>query len=77
MQRSCLLVAIRRVEFVDRRAFTVVAPPNESLLSDNASEPFENTCLGPIGHQVFALKFPVTAVNQCWNRTSGEGNGRN
>ena len=63
MQRLCLLVAIRRVEFVDGRKFAAVAP-DESLLSDNASESFKNTCLGPIGHQVSASELAAAAVDQ-------------
>lgn len=41
-----------------------MAPPNKCLLSDNASNSFENTCLGPVGHWVSALGFAAAAVAQ-------------
>ncbi len=71
MQRSCLLVAILRVESVDRREFTVVTPPNKSFFSDNASEFFENTCLGPVGYQVSAAQFPAASVDQLYELVVG------
>lgn len=55
MQKIC--------HFVDSRKFAAVAP-DESLLSDNASESFKNTCLGPIGHSVSAPELEAAAVDQ-------------
>lgn len=41
----------------------VMTLTNEILRFDNASEHFENTCLGPIGHQVSIPKFATAAVD--------------
>ena len=46
MQRLCILVTIKKIEFFDRRKITTVAP-GKNLLFNNASESFENTCLSP------------------------------
>ena len=64
MQRSYFLVGILRIKLVDIRECTVVAPPNKSLLSDNASESFKNTCLSPVGHQVSVPEFTTDTVAQ-------------
>lgn len=37
--------------------------------SDEASESFEHTCLGPIGQQVSAFLFEVAAVDQLYDHT--------
>ena len=57
MRRSCFLVAIRRVEFVDRRLFTVLAPPDKSLLSDNSSESSKTPAWA-----LLVIKFPLLDV---------------
>lgn len=70
MQRLCLMVAIRRFEFGDRREFMVVAPPDESLLPDNAFE-FEKHLLGPCRLPGSAPQFGAAAVIQeCMGDTS-------
>lgn len=72
MQRPCLLSATSRVEFVNRMESTVMALPDERVLSDNTSEYFENTRWGFVGHQVFATEFPAAAVDQVYKLVSGK-----
>lgn len=52
MQRPCLLVAIRRVEFVEDG--NLQPWRQKKALSPITLPSFENTCLGPVGHQVSA-----------------------
>ena len=51
MQRPCILSATKRVEFIDGRKYTAVTF-------------LDNTCLGPVGHQVSAPGIGTTAFNQ-------------
>ena len=68
-QRPCLLVAIRRVEFVDRKKFAAVAL--DKAFSPITLPSFENSCLGPVGRLVSVPEFTVAAVVQeCLGDTS-------
>ena len=69
MQRLCLLSAIKKVEFVDRKnPFQAVIPLTLYLLTTPLIlEFFETICLGLVGHQVPAPQFPIYAVDQIYN----------
>lgn len=54
IQRPCLLGPTKRVKFVDGKKFAAVA----------SDQLFEDTCLGPVGHQGSALEFAVATVVQ-------------
>lgn len=56
MQRPCLLVATRELGLLIKEKYTTTTL-------------FDETCLGPVGHQDSSPKFATVAVDKIYNHT--------